>query len=135
MICLLPKKFLNISNLLSRFQPVVLIQNCGYVSDIIQMNHGPAAILNNKIATGELMKDEHQMKVAKTLQNIYKEINGYKPEEFSLLDKWLGRKRKKPPKGLYLYGAVGGGKTMLMDLFYECCQVCNFYFISNKYMN
>ena len=99
MICLLPKKFHNISNLLSRFQSVILTQNCGYVNDIIQMNHGPAAILTNKIARGELMKDEHQMEVAKTLENIYNEINGYKPEEFSLLDKWLGRKRKQPPKG------------------------------------
>ena len=29
------------------------------------------------------------------------------------------RKYTKSPMGLYLYGGVGCGKTMLMDLFYE----------------
>ena len=28
---------------------------------------------------------------------------------------------KSSPKGLYMYGGVGTGKTMLMDVFSECC--------------
>ncbi|XP_076380991.1 putative ATPase N2B isoform X1 [Megalopta genalis] len=126
MTCLFPKKFprkCNFSTFLMRFQPVVYVQNHGYAHDVLLDKEGPIGALQKKIASGELMKDVHQMKVAETLQGIYKEINGYRPEEFSLVDKWLGKKKKAPPKGLYLYGAVGGGKTMLMDLFYDCCQV------------
>ncbi|XP_078040128.1 putative ATPase N2B isoform X1 [Augochlora pura] len=125
---LFPKKFprkCNFSTFLMRFQPAVYVQNHGYAHDVLLSKEGPIGALQNKIASGELMKDVHQMKVAETLQGIYKEINGYRPEEYSLVDKWLGKKKKAPPKGLYLYGAVGGGKTMLMDLFYDCCQIEN----------
>ncbi|KAL1505949.1 hypothetical protein ABEB36_005392 [Hypothenemus hampei] len=32
-------------------------------------------------------------------------------------------KKQNIPNGLYIYGSVGGGKTMLMDLFYDICKV------------
>ncbi|XP_018053937.1 PREDICTED: putative ATPase N2B isoform X3 [Atta colombica] len=71
------------------------------------------------------MNDTYQTKVAQTLQQIYQEVQDYKPQQLNLLEKWFYNKRRDAPKGLYIFGAVGGGKTMLMDLFYNCCQIEN----------
>lgn len=129
MSCLLPKKFPKqkcFFNLLARFQAANFVQNHGYSQSVAPEKEGPVILLQKRISSGELMKDDHQMEIAKTLQGIYEEISGYEPEEFNVLEKWIGKKRKQPPKGLYLHGAVGGGKTMLMDLFYDCCKVSRF---------
>lgn len=111
------------SHVLTRVHPVFCIQKCSYADININLSNGPISILKQKIVKGDLMNDVHQMKVAQTLQRIYQEVHDYKPQQLGLLEKWFGNKRKEAPKGLYIYGAVGGGKTMLMDLFYNCCQV------------
>lgn len=73
---------------------------------------------------GELDHDDHQTKVMQSLETVYNDIKNYQPAESSMFDRWFGKDKKvAAPKGLYLYGAVGGGKTMLMDVFYGCCQV------------
>lgn len=83
---------------------------------------GPVDLLNQKIANGDLFKDETQQKIAEQLQKVFEDIANYKREEDNLFSRLFSPK-KDAPQGLYIHGAVGGGKTMLMDLFYECVEV------------
>ncbi|XP_071569660.1 putative ATPase N2B isoform X1 [Temnothorax nylanderi] len=129
MSCHLAKKCASANNLchvLTRVRPMICIQRYSYAHDIdVNLSGGPVSVLKQKIARGELASDAYQMKVAQTLQRIYQEVHDYKPQQLNLLEKWFGSKRRDAPKGLYIHGAVGGGKTMLMDLFYNCCQIEN----------
>lgn len=131
MSCCLVKKNIGMNylfHMLMRAQPVICIPRCGYAHTLpqdieVNLSGGPVSILKQRIGRGELMDDVHQVTVVQKLQRIYQEVHDYKPQQLNLLEKWFGNKRREAPKGLYIYGAVGGGKTMLMDLFYNCCQV------------
>lgn len=100
------------------------VQCCAYG----EIANGPIRILDDKVSKGELMSDEHQRNVVEALEEVYHKVEIYEPAKPGIFTKWIskGKKKKKAPKGLYLYGAVGGGKTMLMDLFYNSCQVSQF---------
>ena len=59
---------------------------------------------------------------------VHPSIESLKPQKKSFLDSLLHRRRSQRlstrvprnlPKGLYMYGDVGSGKTMLMDMFYD----------------
>jgi cell division protein ZapE len=68
------------------------------------------------VATGELLPDPEQAEAALHLDTLRKQLEC--TGEPGLLGKFLGKKRGRP-RGVYLWGGVGRGKSMLMDLFHE----------------
>ncbi|MCR9254515.1 MAG: cell division protein ZapE [Alphaproteobacteria bacterium] len=81
-----------------------------------------------KVASGELKADPMQRLSAEKLELLSRALRGYSPqrgERKGLLGRIGFRPKKRdeddrpPPSGLYLFGGVGRGKSMLMDLFSE----------------
>ena len=75
---------------------------------------------------GRLEADPGQQLAAEKLQSLHHALSHYRPE--SGRGGWkarlgLARRKADPPQGLYLYGGVGTGKSMLMDLFFETAPV------------
>lgn len=64
------------------------------------------------VGAQEIRDDESQKQVLQSLETIAANL-AKKPFN------WLPHRRNTPLLGLYLYGPVGGGKTFLMDLFYQ----------------
>eukprot|EP00752_Nemacystus_decipiens_P017360 g15556.t1 len=78
------------------------------------------------LAEGALEEDSIQALAAEKLQSLFNALKGYRPAKGGGGLKarlGLARRRQEPPQGLYLYGGVGRGKSMLMDLFFEEAQV------------
>ena len=74
---------------------------------------GPLAAWQAKTETKQLNHDSAQLPIVTALQALYQQLVR-KP---SLLKRLL--RREQTPPGIYIWGDVGRGKTMLMDLFYD----------------
>jgi cell division protein ZapE len=70
------------------------------------------------VASGAIELDPAQERVAEAFADLEQRLAGYKPLRKQRL---LGRlfADDAPPRGLYVHGDVGRGKTMLMDLFFQ----------------
>lgn len=73
------------------------------------------------IDAGELRPDAEQEAAAQRLDRLAAELEAA-PTRGSVLWRALGR-QPDPPKGVYLWGDVGRGKSMLMDLFFASVKV------------
>ena len=64
--------------------------------------------------------DPAQAELAWKLDALSAGLEDYRPEPKPGAFGWLiGHKAAEPPRGLYIHGPVGGGKTMLMDMFFD----------------
>jgi len=90
------------------------------------MPDGPLFRYRELIAAGDLDPDSLQEEVAEKLQKLHSALESYKPisNPPGWLDRLVFKSRRRmqvPPLGLYLFGGVGGGKSMLMELLHAAC--------------
>ena len=83
------------------------------------MREYPIERLRAQIAAGELDPDPAQLAVVETLDALARCLPQWRGTRGRLLPSVLGRKSPAAPRGVYIHGPVGRGKTMLMDLFFE----------------
>ena len=78
------------------------------------------AAYRERLESGELAPDAGQARALAVLSRLESELGAASDPAFGLA---RFRKPKAPPRGVYLWGPVGRGKSMLMDLFFAAAPV------------
>ena len=78
----------------------------------------PISLWRARVDAGALTADADQERAAEALTDLFARLKPWKPGK----KPWFG-KTKPAPTGLYLWGGVGRGKSMLMDLFFDLAPV------------
>ncbi len=83
---------------------------------------GPLEPYRALLQSGDIRPDPYQQAAVDRLQTLHDELDGYGGQMGK--SGWRARlslsKSKRPtPKGVYMWGGVGRGKSMLMDLFHQ----------------
>jgi len=84
---------------------------------------GPRALYDARCAAASIRRDAAQARGVDHLDHLHRALANYAPAPPSWRS-WLARLNlgeppAPPPRGLYLWGPVGRGKSMLMDLFFS----------------
>lgn len=87
---------------------------------------GPLALYRARRQAHQLQHDPAQELAAEKLQSLWRALLNYTPNNGA--HGWRARlglapAAELPPLGLYIFGAVGRGKSMLMDMFFETAPV------------
>jgi cell division protein ZapE len=76
------------------------------------------------VSSGTIERDAAQARTVDAFAALEQRLARYKPARRQrLLGRLFRDKDEAPPRGLYIHGEVGRGKTMLMDLFFQTSAV------------
>jgi cell division protein ZapE len=76
------------------------------------------------VAAGRLEPDPAQIALIDRLDALAARLEGYSPVRApNTFERLIGVRSAEPPRGLYIFGPVGRGKTLLMDLFFDAAPV------------
>jgi len=76
------------------------------------------------VSSGMIERDAAQARIADSFAALEQRLSGYRPaRKQRLLGRLFRDKDEAPPRGIYIHGDVGRGKTMLMDLFFQTSPV------------
>jgi cell division protein ZapE len=79
-----------------------------------------------RAATGAIEPDVGQVQALQVLARLEADLASFRPPVKGGALGWLMARRPiEAPRGVYLWGDVGRGKTMLMDLFFESAPIAN----------
>lgn len=80
-------------------------------------NKSVRAHIEQRISAGELIRDESQLAACDALDELLVRLSAPRRKKG-----WF-RKGDPAPEGLYLWGGVGRGKSMLMDIFFDMAPI------------
>lgn len=90
-------------------------------------SHDLKTVYQQEVEQDNIRFDPAQQEAINALAELSNRLESYRPSAgASLFEKILaGKKYKQSPKGYYIYGDVGRGKSMVMDMFYATVPIAN----------
>ncbi|OAE32800.1 hypothetical protein AXG93_4893s1060 [Marchantia polymorpha subsp. ruderalis] len=87
----------------------------------------PLDAYNELVKAGSIRHDLGQVAALQALERLHMDLENYSSPSINLVSKMLSyvsiKPRRQAPRGVYIHGGVGTGKSLVADIFYHCSPV------------